>query len=136
MDKYEVGQSVTIHDHYYGPTKITVVEKVTHNGKRVVTADGGEWKMPWGDRWGHKQRFYTGPRIRATSPGDRDAIERKILVAKISDFGEWVDRHRRVNKDLPCPTEALRAVVAAMNDLRQPAAAESTVSADSKGDGH
>lgn len=121
-DTYEPGQSVTIHDHYRGPVKITTVEKVTNGGKRVVTSDGKEWKMPFGLPWGNKDRWYTGPTIRPFQDGDLEAMERKRLVAGIMKFSEWVSSHGHVNKDMPVTTEALRSVVAAMDAARQSAA--------------
>jgi len=77
----EVGDKVTIHDHYHGPTRLTKVVRLT-KAMIVTIKDGREekWSRKTGRNYGQDSNtWYTGQTIAATMDDDHYALIRRIL---------------------------------------------------------
>ena len=102
---FEVGQKVTVYDHYSGPLSITTVAKV---GKLKMTlADGSEWRADGWKRWGASDRFYTGSHVRKHTPDDDEKFFRNRAVQQLCAV-KWGT----------VSTDTLRLVLKALTEAR------------------
>jgi hypothetical protein len=95
-EKWQAGQTVTVHDHYQGPRRMVKIERITK--RKVVLEDGSEWSV-YGHVYGARDPYYTGQRIRPLQQGDAEAIFRRRATALIEKT-EWgkldLDRLNRI----------------------------------------
>jgi hypothetical protein len=102
---FHVGQEVTVDGFRFHstPNRIETVVRVSESPQFVELSDGHRWD--WSGKYYPGEPRVGGPFIRPTLPGDRDAIEKHVLVERLSRMGEreWA----------ALGVEALRVAVAA-----------------------
>lgn len=112
MDReFVVGDRVMVKSSSGRIHAISVVEKITHGGKRVVLKNGDEWKQGGWYRWGSsRERFYTGPSLHYYTDVDVITYRKQNAVSKIcaTRGDEWF---RAKVEDL----EAIVAIIDAVN---------------------
>jgi hypothetical protein len=101
VSDWQVGQQVTVHEHWGGPSKILTIKNI---GKRYITlSDDSQWLAREGGTRKGQADDWTPSRIRATRPGDDAKIRRRALVRKLEQI-RWAG----------LPLETLDRVAAAL----------------------